>query len=247
MPPVRIQLCGPTVIEADGERLEGRLPGRQGRLLFAYLVLNRHRLTSRHELMEVLWPRQLPSASEAGLNALLSKLRKVLGPRAVDGRSSLRLQLSKDARVDVEVADEAVHRAESQVALGEWKRAWGPSLVALFIAQREFLPGEDAPWVDEQRRQLEEVRILALEAYAGAAFGTGGTELPAAVRAGRELVRLVPLRESGYLLLMRSLACQGNVAEALRVYSNLCEVLRDELGISPSSSTQAVYDQLLRA
>jgi DNA-binding SARP family transcriptional activator len=46
---------------------------------------------------------------------------------------------------------------------------------------------------------------------------------------------------------MRSLACQGNVAEALRVYSNLCEVLRDELGISPGSSTQAVYDQLLRA
>jgi DNA-binding SARP family transcriptional activator len=247
MPPVRIQLCGPTVIETDGERLEGRLPGRQGRLLFAYLVLNRHRLTGRDELMEVLWPRQLPSATEAGLNALLSKLRKVLGPRAVDGRSSLRLQLSKDARVDVEVADEAVHRAESQVALGEWKRAWGPSLVALFIAQREFLPGEDAPWVDEQRRQLGEVRVLALEAYAGAAFGTGGTELPAAVRAGRELVRLTPLRESGYLLLMRSLACQGNVAEALRVYSNLCGVLRDELGISPSSSTQAVYDQLLRA
>jgi DNA-binding SARP family transcriptional activator len=46
---------------------------------------------------------------------------------------------------------------------------------------------------------------------------------------------------------MRSLACQGNVAEALRVYSNLCEVLRSELGVSPSSATQAVYDHLLQA
>jgi DNA-binding SARP family transcriptional activator len=246
-PLARIQLCGPTVIETGAHRLDGLLPGRQGRLLFAYLVLNRHRLTTRNEMIEALWPRQLPSASEAGLNALISKLRKTLGAGVLEGRSSVRLKLSKDARVDVEVAEEAVHRAESQLALGEWRRAWGPSLVALFIAEREFLPGEDAPWIDEQRRQLAEVRVRALEAYAGAAFGTGGTELPAAVRASRELVRLVPLRESGYLLLMRSLACQGNVAEALRVYSDLCEVLRAELGVSPSSTTQAVYDHLLQA
>jgi SARP family transcriptional regulator, regulator of embCAB operon len=245
--PTRIQLCGPTVIERDGERLDGRLPGRQGRLLFAYLVLNRHRLISRDELIEALWPRQLPSATETALNALISKLRKILGPGVIDGRSSLRLRLGQEARVDVEVAEEAVHRAESQVALGDWKQAWGPALVALFVAEREFLPGEDAPWIDEQRQQLGEIRLWALEAYAAAALGTGGTELPAAVRAGRQLVRLVPLWESGYQILMRALASQGNVAEALRVYTNLCEVLRDELGVSPCATTQAVYDHLLKA
>jgi DNA-binding SARP family transcriptional activator len=245
-PYTRIQLCGPTVIERAGERLEGRLPGRQGRLLFAYLALNRHRLAGRDELVEVLWPRQLPSASDAGLNALVSKLRKILGPGIVDGRSNLRLQLEEDAQVDTEVAAAAVHRAESQVALGGWKRAWGPSLAALFVAEREFLPGEVAPWIDDQRRLLAEIRLRALEAYAAATLGTGGTELPAAVRAGRQLVRLVPLRESGYQLLMRALACQGNVAEALRVYTNLCDVLRNELGVSPSATTQAVYDRLLQ-
>lgn len=245
-PPTRIQLCGPTVIERSGERLEALLPGRQGRVLFAYLVLNRHRLASRDELVDVLWPRHLPSASGAGLNALISKLRKVLGPGLIAGRSNLRVQLGEDAWVDVEAAGEAVHRAESQVALGEWKRAWGPSLVALFVAERDFLPGEDSPWIDEQRRRLAEVRTRALEAYAAAAIGTGGTELPGAVRAGRQLVRLVPLRESGYQVLMRALAGQGNVAEALRVYADLSEILRDELGVSPSAATQAVHDQLLR-
>jgi DNA-binding SARP family transcriptional activator len=246
-PPTRIQLCGPTVIERAGGRLEGRLPGRQGRLLFAYLVLNRHRLTSRDELVEALWAHELPPASEAGLNALISKLRKILGPGIIDGRSNLRLRLGEDCTVDVEAATEAVHRAESRVALGDWKPAWGPSLVALFVAEREFLPGEDAAWIDEQRRQMEEVRIRALEAYAAATLGTGGTELPAAVRAGRQLVRLVPLRESGYRLLMQALACQGNVAEALLVYAKLQEVLREELGVSPCATTQAVYHQLLRA
>jgi DNA-binding SARP family transcriptional activator len=246
-PSTRIQLCGPTVIERGGERLESRLPGRQGRLLFAYLVLKRHRAAGRDELIDAVWSERPPSAADAGLNALVSKLRKVLGAEVIDGRTSLRLQLDKDAQVDVEVAARAVHRSESQIALRDWMRAWGPSQVALFIAEREFLPGESGPWIDDERHRLGEVRLRALEAYAAAALGTGGTELPAAVRACRQLVRLVPLRESGYQLLMQALASEGNVAEALRVYTNLSDTLRDELGVAPCATTQAVYERLLRS
>lgn len=245
-PPTRIQLCGPTIVERGGERLDGRLPGRQGRLLFAYLVLNRHRPASRDELAEAIWPRQPPSAAETGLNALISKLRKLFGPGVIEGRAALRLQLGEDARVDVEAATEAVHRAESHVALGRWLNAWGPSLVAMFVAEREFLPGDDAPWLDQQRLHLAEIRLRALQAYAVASLEIAGTELPAAVRAGHQLVGLAPLRESGYQVLMRALAAQGNVAEAFHVHAMLCEVLRDELGISPCAATQAIYDQLLR-
>ena len=46
---------------------------------------------------------------------------------------------------------------------------------------------------------------------------------------------------------MRALASQGNVAEALHVHARLCEVLRNELGISPCAATQAVYHHLLQA
>ena len=238
-------MCGPVVVELGGRRLDDQLPGRQGRLLFAYLVLNRHRVVSRDEIAEALWPGQLPAASESGLNALISKLRKVLGTSVIDGRSNLRLVLDPDAWVDIEVASVAVHRAESRVVLGDCKGAWGPSLAGLFIAERDFLPGDDAPWIGAQRAQLASIRRRALEAYAAAALGTGSTELPAAVRAGRQLVLLDPLRETGYQVLMRALAEQGNVAEALRVYADLCEVLRDELGVSPSAPLQAVYQSLL--
>jgi len=41
------------------------------------------------------------------------------------------------------------------------------------------------------------------------------------------------------------LADQGNVAEALVVYSSLCTVLRDELGVNPSGPTRALHRQLL--
>ncbi len=245
-PPLRVQICGALAIERDGQRLDGMLPGRQGRLLFIYLVVNRHRQAPRDEVAEALWREPDPAAVDARLNPLLSKLRRVFGAESLDGRSALRLCLP-DAWVDLEAAAEAIHRAESAVAQREWARAWGPSLTALFAAERGFLPGEDAPWIDEIRHQLAELRLRALESYAAATLGLGGTELTAAVRAGRQLTRLAPLRESGYRYLMRALAAQDNLAEALGVYSQLSECLREQLGVSPSPATRALYEELLAA
>jgi SARP family transcriptional regulator, regulator of embCAB operon len=244
--PVRIQICGPLAVERDGQRLDTRLPGRQGRLLFTYLVVNRHRQVPRDELAEALWREPDPAAIDTRLNPLLSKLRRVFGADAVDGRSTLRLGLP-GAWVDIEAAAEAIHRAESSVAQQDWVRAWGPALTGLFVAERGFLPDEDAPWIEEVRHQLTVLRLRALECYAAAALGIGGTELTAAVRAGRELVRLAPLRESGYRYLMQALAAQGNPAEALSVYAELSECLREQLGVSPGPATRELYQRLLTA
>jgi SARP family transcriptional regulator, regulator of embCAB operon len=245
-PPVRVQICGPLAIERDGQRLDARLPGRQGRLLFTYLVVNRHRQVPRDELAEALWREPDPAAVDTRLNPLLSKLRRVFGADTVDGRSIVRLCLP-DAWVDLEAAADAIHRAESSVAQQEWARAWGPALTALFVAERGFLPGEEAPWIDEVRHQLTVLRLRALECYAAAALGIGETELAAAVRAGRQLIRLAPLRESGYRYLMQALAAQDNLAEALNVYGQLSECLRDQLGVSPSPATRELHERLLAA
>ena len=241
---VRIQICGALAVERDGQRLDTLLPGRQGRLLFTYLVVNRHRYIPRDELAEALWREPDPAAVDTRLNPLLSKLRRVFGADAMDGRSTLRLCL-RDAWVDLEAATEGIHLAESSVAQQDWPRAWGPALTALFVAERDFLPGEDAPWIDEMRHRLTELRLRALECYAAAGLGIGGTELAGAVRAGRQLTRLAPLRESGYRSLMQALAAQGNLAEALGVYGQLSECLRDQLGVSPSPATRELYQRLL--
>jgi DNA-binding SARP family transcriptional activator len=243
---VRIQICGTLAIERDGQRLDAELPGRQGRLLFAYLVVNRHRHVPRGEVAEALWREPDPDAIDARLNPLLSKLRRVFGTDTIDARSAVRLCLPI-AWVDLEAATEAIHRAESSVAQQDWPRAWGPALTALFVAERDFLPGEDTPWIDEIRHQLMELRLRALECYAAAALGLGRTELAAAVRAGRQLTRLAPLRESGYRYLMQALAAQDNLAEALGVYGQLSERLRDQLGVSPGPATRELYQHLLAA
>jgi DNA-binding SARP family transcriptional activator len=221
------------------------LPSRQGRLLFAYLALNRGRSIPRVELIEALWPQAVPSGAPAALTVLLSKLRATIGPEVLRGRGDVTLGLSEDARVDVEDAFAGVHEAESAVALGDWRRAWGPSLRAQFIAGRRLLPEHEAPWIDEWRRRLDDVLDHSLEAYAAACLGIGGTELAGAERAARRLVSRAPLRESGYRLLMDTLAAQGNVGEAMRVYDTARTTLREELGLAPGPAIQEAHARLL--
>ena len=119
--------------------------------------------------------------------------------------------------------------------------------MALFVARRDFLPGEDAPWIDDIRHQLTLLHLRALECYAATELGIAGAELAGAIRAGRQLIRLAPLRESGYRFLMEALARQDNLAEALAVYGQLCDCLREQLGVSPSPASRELHRQLLAA
>ena len=243
---VRIQLCGSLAVEIDERRLDHILPGRQGRLLFTYLVLNRLRVARRDELVDALWPDQPPAASDAALSALLSKLRRILPAETLNARGAPRLSLPADAYVDIEVARGAIHRAESAVAQHHWHRAWGASQGPLFTARRRFLPDEDAGWIQEIQRELDTLYQRALECYLLACLGVGGTELAAAERAGRELISLAPYRENGYRHLMLALARTGNTAEALRIYDQLRTLLRDELGVTPSAETLKLHAELLQ-
>jgi SARP family transcriptional regulator, regulator of embCAB operon len=241
-----VQLCGHLVVELEGRRVEQRLPSRQGRLLFAYLVLQRPRAVGRDELVEAIWSGAAPRHHAAAVTVLLSKLRAAVGAGVLVGRGDVHLALPADARVDVEQALAAVHRAESAVVQRDWARAWSAALCAQYVADRPLLPGhDDLPWLDAWRRRLEDTRERALEAYAAACLALGGTEVAGAERAARRLLELNPLRETGYALLMQALAARGHVPEALHVYERARTVLRDELGIPPGQAIARLHSELL--
>jgi DNA-binding SARP family transcriptional activator len=241
----RIQLCGHFVVDIDGSRIEDTLPGRRGRALFAYLVLNRGRPLRRDELVMAGWGEDAPAEVKNALSVLLSKLRRGLGAERLQGRSEIELVLPQATFVDVEAALEGAHRAESSIAEGRWAQAWGPAGIAYHVATRPFLTGLEAPWIDEWRRRLEEVRLRGLECFAAAGLGLGGPALAQAEERARMLTALAPYRETGHLLLVEALERRGNVAEALRAYERLRVLLRDELGIAPSPTLQAIHRRLL--
>jgi DNA-binding SARP family transcriptional activator len=245
-PSTRIQLCGRLAVELDGRQITPKLPGGQARVLFTYLTVTRSLPASRDRLIEALWPYRAPGGADTALSALLSRLRSVLGAGVLCGRSELSLRLAHDAWIDLEAAEEAIHRAEAAVAQEDWPRGWGPSLVAMFTARRGFLPNEDLPWAEEFRARLAEIHVASLECYAAVALGVGGSELAPGERTARELIGLAPYRERGHALLMEILAARGNAAEALRVYERLRQRLGTDLGATPAPELRDLQERLLR-
>jgi SARP family transcriptional regulator, regulator of embCAB operon len=241
----KIQLCGRLVAELGGRRVEEALPGVGGRLLFAYLVLNRVRRVARDELLMAIYGEEATPDHHPRLSVLLSKLRRVVGSDLLSGRSEIELVLSPGAFVDVEAALEAAHRAEAHIAAGEWAAAWGPAGVAYHVANRPLLQGHDRPWVEEWRQRLDDVRLRGLECFAAARLGLGGSALPQAEECARRLIELAPYRETGHRILMEALERRGNLAEALLAYDRLRVRLRDDLGLAPSPALQDVHRRLL--
>ena len=240
----RIRLCGRLAVELSGREIVP--PGRQGRLLFAYLAVNRRRQVRRDELIKVLWPELPPADPGEALSALLSRLRRALGEEVLAGRRELGLRLPAGAWIDLEAAAEAAETADAALAGSRWRAAWEAAGAAVEIVRGGFLVGDDAEWVEERRREVEELRLRTLEALAAAGSRLGGAELAGAEGAARELVDAAPFRESAHRLLMGALARRGNVAEALRVYDDLRLMLREELGAAPGAEVKALHERLLR-
>src|SRR5687767_7698903 len=75
---LQIHLLGQMCLESGDEVVPASaLPGRQGRIAFAYLVLCPHP-ASRDEVADVVWPDELPKSWERDLSAVVSKLKALL-------------------------------------------------------------------------------------------------------------------------------------------------------------------------
>lgn len=241
----RIQLCGEFHATVAGRNVTPLIHDGQERALFAFLCLHRDHPMARRQLIDALWSSP-PVAADRGLAVLLSRLRSSLGSEQIEGRSTVRLGLTPDAEVDVEVARAAIHRAEAQVRSQDWTSAWVSARIARNAARRHLLPGCDLPWVEVERRRLRTILGRSWECIGEVGLGLGGAEIASTLRAAEELMEAEPLRESAYRLAIRAHIARGNHAEALALYSVLRQRLREQLGTEPGPDSQAVYAQILR-
>lgn len=250
-PSLRIYLTGRTFIEA-GETLfdERAFPGRQGRLLFAALILERARPVTREEFAEMLWPKELPVTWDGALSALISHLRSILTEAGLP-RDAIQmvtgcyhLRLPESAWVNVDAATRALDEAEGALNAGDSNRAYNFAGVVTAVTRRPFLPGETGPWAEGQRERLHGIRYRGLDCFATIFKQTG--EIVHAIVALEEMISLEPFRESAYRRMMQIHLDAGTRAEALRVYEDCRLLISSELGVNPAPQTQAIYLEALR-
>ena len=246
---LKVFLTGRVAAEANGHVLdEARFPGRQGRLLFVYLVAARSRPVPRDELADAIWGESPPATWEKALTVIASKLRGLVaedGITLTNAFGCYRLDLPEGTWVDLFAAASGAQDAEEALAAGELDRARAAADSAESLARRPFLAGEDGTWVDQKRRDLADIRERALSVLADACLRSGDAR--EAAKWAEELIGLSPFREAGYRYLMEAHVAAGNRAEALRAYEQCRQLLAEELGAYPSPETDSIYRALLKA
>ena len=109
-----------------------------------------------------------------------------------------------------------------------------------------ILPGGDLlpDWYDEwvlvEREQFRQLRLLALETLCTDLAATGS--YAAAVVAGMACVAAEPLRESAHRALIGVHLDEGNRVEAIRQFRLYETLVRDELGVEPSTALRRMLE-----
>ncbi|WP_431041550.1 BTAD domain-containing putative transcriptional regulator [Streptomyces sp. P1-3] len=236
-------MLGPLEVRTgDGAVVE--VPGARLRALLSALALEPGRIVTRPRLVDWIWGDQPPADEVNALQALVSRLRRVLPDGSVEAESGgYRLAVAPDA-VDVSRFEHLVGQARAagtaplraellRSALGLWRGK----------AMADLAPyGSEA--FDAAVARLDELHLAALGDRVDADIRLGrGAELVSELT---ELVATYPLREGLVAALMRALADVGRGAEALVVYQQLRERLAEALGVEPSAELAALHTALLR-
>ena len=93
-------------------------------------------------------------------------------------------------------------------------------------------------------REIDDIALRAMDVSAEISLRTAQPEV--AMRLAEEILSREPFHESGYQRLMLAHAARGNRAEAIRVFHRCREILKEDLGVSPSAETEALYRKLLK-
>lgn len=246
---VRVYLTGGLRVEGPRGTLdESDLPGSQGRVALAALLIERRPL-SRDQLAELVWGDKLPSRWTGALHAIISKLRASYTTIGIDGRSavatvggSYRITLPSNSWVDLEDAWRRLDQAEGALRHAELRTATTQATVAFSILRRPLLVGIDGHWIDAQRRRQDAATYRCATVLAEAWSRLGDHRLAAVI--AESAIAHDPLREIGYRLLMRAEWDRGDRAAALRAFARCEQMMTDELGVTPSPETLALSEQI---
>jgi DNA-binding SARP family transcriptional activator len=239
---LRILLLGEQAIVDDAA---GAARSRSARTLAlaAFLTVHAGAPQTRQRIAALFWPDSTDAQALTNLRRELHNLRHALAGEPCLTVTARDLCWHDGGAVHVDLRAFCRESDAARDAAGDDEAVLAHADAALAAYRGDLLPGVYDDWVLEARTQLQErcVQMCALVCTTRARRGDGAAALDAA----RLRIRLRPLEEAGYRVLMELQAGLGDRAAALATYHRCASVLERELGVEPDEATHAVLRRLL--
>lgn len=242
---IQVKLFGPTtVITADGTALSD-LGGIKPRQVLEILALAVGTPVSKDRLVEQLWGDHPPRTYTGTLESYISLLRRKMG--IARGRGSALATTSNGYLLDatqVEVDLDQFRRLTHPAPGTRPGDALAGTQQALSLITGELLASEPyAEWAGDERAQFATEYLTTCNRAADHALHAGDPHT--AITLARAAIETDQISETAWQLLIRALSATGARSEALRAYLDLRATLIEALGTEPSTTSRALYLDLL--
>jgi DNA-binding SARP family transcriptional activator len=246
MPALEFRLLGALEVSRDGAPVA--IEGPRARALLAVLLLRANTPVTSAQLIDDLWPDQLPASPANALQVQISRLRAALAP---DGTGMILrhgagyMLVLGPAQMDLLEFERGWDAARRAVAAGDPRTAAALLRAALDLWRGEPLAefaGEH--FADADAHRLAEMRLAALGDRIDADLSLGGhRELVGELNA---LVRRYPLNERTLSQLMLALYRCGRQVDALAACADARARFADNYGLSLGPDVQRLEREILR-
>ncbi|HYT36005.1 MAG TPA: BTAD domain-containing putative transcriptional regulator [Ktedonobacteraceae bacterium] len=244
-----IQLFGKFCVRRDEQILDG-FDARKVQELFCYLLLHRDHSLPREILASILWPDTTTAQSKKNLRQALWQLQSALGSQ--NQRLNDRIVLVEPDWVQLNSAanfwlDVAVFERTFNLVQKTPGQELDSSTAQLLqetvqLYQGPLLEGWYQDWCLLERERLQSLYLAMLDKLMS--YCEVIHDYETGLLYGMRIMCYDRARERTHRRMMRLYYLLGDRAEALRQYERCAAALEEELGISPSKSTIAIYRQI---
>jgi DNA-binding SARP family transcriptional activator len=218
--------------------------------LFCYLLLYRQRPHSREALADLLWGEQAATQSRRYLRKVLWQLQSALDAQVGAFGHPLLLvepdwvQVDPKANLwlDVAVFEQAFMRVQGIPGKLLDSRCARELQDAVDLYQGDLLEGCYHDWCIYERERFQHMYLAMLDKLMDHCQARQDYE--AGLSYGRRILRYDRARERTHRRLMRLYYLAGDRTAALRHYERCVAALEKDLGVKPTRSTRALYEQI---
>ena len=226
-----VHLFGKFKVSLDGQAIE--IPSRPVQSLLAYLILNAGTAYRREKLAGLLWPDSDESSGRQNLRQTLWRLGKAIGKDYfITDKISVSFNAQADYTLDVAVLQDEITERSSTDQL----------IAGVSVYSGVLLPGFYDEWVLLEQERLQAIYEDRMQML-----------LERLVQEGRwretrewaeRWIAQGRVPEAAYRALMMAHAGLGDQAGVSAVYQRCVKALDEEVGVEPSTETQALFQRI---
>jgi DNA-binding SARP family transcriptional activator len=224
--------------------------GLKGQCILKYLVAHRGRPIAKDILMDVFWRDADPEAARRNLHQAIYCLRQTLRLGQPNfqhiqfGNDCYLLNPEMDTWIDFEEFEKRIQAGRRLEAAGQLAEAVAEYGIAEGLYQGDFL--EEDLYEDWPRLQREHIRNMYLDiANCLSGYYVQQGEYTPAIALCQKVLAQDNCHEETHRRLMQCYLAQGQRHLAVRQYQTCVEALKEELDLTPSKETVALYQRII--